>query len=310
MVIESAVAVQQQCMKASNQHQSMKNFCFGLLCFIGAGVVSQADEELEPRLAQSTNSKGEVFTVMDVDAMIAYREKRHATLTKALVESNLSEEHQELIANAMAKAFVGVPVSSYTETNRSLFKDEEPIESTDNWTVSDFGHIRHDTIPTLYGLTKFSPFNFLPPMPFRPETGILIEESDDEAKFEFDIDMSKFEELGDSGLADYPGIINLIVEVVANKFDQTPKLITIRLKKPLRQRFVFLMKTISTEYHYTFVDNCGCSAISKSKTVMDGSMIFIGKIFASSESTFNNIVCEPPLQFLLPDLKTATFLSP
>ena len=144
-------------------------------------------------------------------------------------------------------------------------------------------------------------------MPFLPETGNLIDESDVEAKFEFDIDMSKFDELGESAISDYPGILNMIVEVVANKIDQTPKRITLRLKKPLRLRFVFLMKTISMEYHYTFVESCGCSAISKSKTLIEGSMIFMGRIFVSSESTFNNIVCEPPLRFLLPDIEKAEF---
>ena len=297
-------------MPAKRIPNSLTNTCLVLLISIGWVSYNYAEDEIEESIETLTNSKGETFTLMDMEAMIAYREKRHATLTEALVESSLSEEHQGLLASAMAKAFVGIPVSSYTEINRSVFKNEEPVENTDNWTVSDFGHIRHETIPTLYSLTKFNPFNYLPPTPFLPETGTLIEESEKEAKFEFDIDMFKFEDLGDSGLADYPGVFNLIVEVVANKIDQTPNSITIRLKKPLRQRFVFLLNTISMEYHYTFVESCGCSAISQSKTLIDGSMIFIGKIFASSESTFNNIVCEPPLQFLLPDFNTAAFLSP
>ena len=109
---------------------------------------------------------------MDVDAINDYQDKRRARLVESLTLSNLSNEHQDLLSSVMAKVFVGIPVSTFTETNRYEYKNEEPVENTDNWAVSDLGHIRHEIVPTLFSLTKASPFTFLPPVPFLPETGI------------------------------------------------------------------------------------------------------------------------------------------
>lgn len=285
------------------RQNAQKNTFLVLLILIGWGTLTYAEDEVEPQAVTNTNSKGETFTVMNVDAVIAYRNERQSELEESLTLSNLSSEHQELVTNAMAKVFVGIPVSSYTEISRQEYLKEEVNESTDNWIVSEDGHIQYEDIPISRSLTFESPFLFLPPVPFLPETGTLIDSTGTTVTFEFKTDKSKIDKIGESVLADFPLKSNLLVELTADKIEQRPKRIAIKLRKPIRLPLVFAIKTVSLEYEYSFIENCECFAVSRSKTQLDASMIFAGRIFISRESTFDNILCEQPLQFLLPKIE-------
>lgn len=281
-----------------------RNAFLVLLISVGWITYNYGEDENEAKVGTLTNSKGETFTLMDLDAMVSYRTERKAELEESLELSSLSAEHQDLIANALAKAFVGIPLSSYTETSRHEQLKEATTESSDNWTIKEDGRMHHEVVPFFPGtLMTESPFVFLHPVPFLPETGTLLESTANKVTFEFDADSSKIDNIGESALFDFPLQSSLIFEVIVDKKEQTPNRITLKLKEPIRLPMIFAIKTVSLQYDYSFVENCDCFAISRRKTHVDASMIFVGRVFVSDESTYDNIVCDQPLQFLLPDIE-------
>lgn len=290
--------------RAKIRPDSLTNAFLVLLISVVWISYNYAEDEIEATVESKTNSKGETFTLMDVDAMLTYRNERKVELEKSLELSNLSIAHQELIANAIAKAFVGIPLSSYTETSRHEQLKEEATESSDNWTIKEDGRMHHEVVPFFPGtLMTESPFVFLHPVPFLPETGKLLVSRTNEVTFEFDADSSKIDNVGESALADFPLQSSLMFEVIVDKSERTPKRITLKLRKPIRLPMIFAINTVSLQYDYSFVENCDCFAIHRSKTHIDASMIFRGRLFISRESTYDNIVCDQPLQFLLPDVE-------
>ena len=281
-----------------------RNAFLVLLISVGWITYNYGEDENEAKVETLTNSKGETFTLMDLDAMVSYRTERKAELEESLELSNLSAEHQDLIANALAKAFVGIPLSSYSETSRQEHLKEETTESSDNWTIKEDGRMHHEVVPFFPGtLMTESPFVFLHPVPFLPETGTLLGSSTNEVTFEFEADSSKIDNVGESALADFPLQSSLMFEVIVDRNERAPKRITLKLRKPIRLPMIFAIKTVSLLYDYTFVENCECFAITRSKTHIDASMIFRGRVFISHESTYDNIVCDQPLRFLLPDIE-------
>lgn len=260
-------------------------------------MFSQTNEEAMPH---STNSKGEEYSVMDEEAMIAYREDRHEQLVESLALSNLSSAHQELFANALAAVFVGIPVSSYSQsTHGQMFSDEIP-EERESWQVSAAGQIEGKDNPTVRRLTGDSPFRFFPPTPFLPETAKLIKDSEREATVVFELDLDESDSNGASFVSKYPGEFIWMFEFTANKKDQSPKRIEIKLKQPVRERFRYKITTVSTELLYSFVESCGCFAVSKSKAQINGSSKRMGQIRMSMETRFSDIACEKPYRYLLP----------
>ena len=129
-----------------------------ILAVLCIGSFSYAQDEDDQPTRQSTESNSVAFTLMDVEAMTAHRDERRDTLAEALVESKLSTEHQQLVSNAIAKAYVGVPVSSFTETtkesgyftelvNMHITGEEGPIDHSRKVDVKVAGHIKGENAP-------------------------------------------------------------------------------------------------------------------------------------------------------------------
>ena len=73
--------------------------------------VGVAGEEEQP--SQSEDASVDTFVVLDsVDAWDAYQSERHEETVEALATTSLSQEHKELLANALGKMYLGVPVST------------------------------------------------------------------------------------------------------------------------------------------------------------------------------------------------------
>lgn len=284
--------------------KSKTNTSLVLLIVVGCFTYNHAQDNTEGIVDTLSNAMGESFTVMDVDAMLTYRAERQAELEESLELSSLSVAHQEIIANAMAKLFVGIPLSSYTENSRDEQLQEETSEDADNWTIKADGHLHYEALQFFpRRLTTGTPFVFFHPVPFRPETGVLADSTDTDVIFEFDADPSKIDAtIGDGVLANFPMRSRLIVELIADKNNQTPKRITIKLPKPIRIPLILAIKKVSLQYDFSFIESCRCFAINRMKTQLDASLIFRGRELESNESTYTNFVCDQPLQFLLPQV--------
>ena len=287
----------------------MNNIIFALLIISGWSTVSFADDLNDEQSPKTADSNGDTFKLMDIEAMNAYQEERRDKLIESLALSKLSTEHQELLANAMAKIYVGIPVSSYTHTIRANSRDHEPIDSSQTSVVSAAGHIKRENASDIQSLDADSPFIYFPPTPFTPETGKLIEESNSLAKFVFDFDLPMARESEGDMLSEMSEKMKWVIEITVNKTDHAPELVVLKLDKPVRKRFLFKLTTLRVEFHYSFIDSCSCFAVSRLSTEMKGSAIIVGRLDEISEKTYGDINCEQPLQYLLPEARKSGFLA-
>ena len=295
-------------MRTTNIQRSVKTAHLTILLVFGFASLVDADDVDDARTLQITESEVEAFTVMDVPAMRAYRNERLETLADALTRSNLSAEHQGLVANAMAKVYVGVPVSSYTHTTRTHSSKEDSTERTNTYQVRVSGHIQRDNLEYTSSLDDAMPFLYFSPVPFVPESGKLLDESDSTATFRFELDDLMENEGNDDMMSELAEKMKWLFEIQVNTVDQAPERLTVKLAKTVRQRFLFKLTKFQMDFDYMFIDSCGCYAVSKMSVQMKGSAIVVGRLDESVELSSTDISCEQPVQFLIPDELESSFL--
>lgn len=134
-----------------------------ILVVFGLGLYGDISAEENLQDTSKVNAIGEAFTTMNIEMLTTYRTERFTDVVESLTASELSKEHQDLVANAMAKAYLGVPVGSFTETSTRSFGDEKGPSTTKNWEVTEVGHIEDEHDVSDEGLFQLSPFMALPP---------------------------------------------------------------------------------------------------------------------------------------------------
>ena len=297
-------------MPTINNRDTLKTAYLSILVVFGLGSLSYAQDEDDQTTPQPTDSNSVAFTLMDVEAMIAYRDERRDTLAESLAESNLSAEQQQLVANAVAKAYVGIPVSSYTQSTKILSsEDEDSTENSSRVQVNVAGHTQREGASHTNRLDSNNPFFYFPAVPFVAESGQLLDESDSSATFEFDFDFPMDNAEEDEMMANLVKKMKWVFEISVSKADQTPERITMKLTKPVRKRFVFKMSTFQVDIHYSFIESCDCFAVTMMRTRIEASAIVAGRIEETVELTYSEIDCEPPKRFLLPEEPESSFLA-
>ena len=106
----------------------------------------------------------------------------------------------------------------------------------------------------------------------------MINDSDSKATVAFQLALAESELSDESFLSHYRGKLSWIFQVTVNKISQSPILIEIKLKRPLRKLFRFKISTLSTQLHYSFVESCGCFGVNKIETFVEGSARRVGRI--------------------------------
>lgn len=292
----------------TNIRRSVRTEYLLILFVIGVATVVYTNDVEDTKTKQTTKSESEAFSVLDVEGMNAYRDERRDRLVEALTRSDLSTEHQKLVANAMAKTYVGVPVSSYTHTTRVDSVQSGSSESTFTSHVSVDGHIQRENLEYTHSLHTNSPFLYFAPVPFVAETGILLNASNTYRTFKFDFNLMMDKEGEDDMMSDLAKKMKLVFEITVNTVDQAPERITVKLAKPVRKRFLFKMSEMQMDFDYSFIENCGCFAVSRLNMDMKGSSLFDGRLDETFELSFSDISCEEPVQFLVPDEPENSFL--
>jgi len=293
-----------------------------LFCLASLGTFYHGENESDQKAKPISETNGDTyivldeqeiryrvaFTLMDKQAMSVYRDERRTELIESLAQSKLTTEHQELIANAIAKIYVGIPVSSFTHHTKVLSAHNEPVESSNTSHVSVAGHIQQDDLEYTSRLDSNSPFMYFPPVPFVAETGKLLKESDSSVTFQFDFEFPMDSEDEDEMMSEFADQMKWTIEISISKASEAPERITIDLAKPIRKRFLFKMTTIQMDFHFKYIDGCDCFAMNRMNMEMKGSALFVGKLDESFELTFTDINCEQPVQFLLPETTDFSFL--
>lgn len=280
-----------------------------LVSFIGFLFLGTSYAETEGETDQSSDSAVVAFTLLDTrEAIDSYRAERYKKAAGALASSSLKHEHMELVANAISKMFAGVPVSTYTESEREEGSSDESTESTANWIIGDDGRIQRENESIFRQLNSPSPFVVMPSVPFNAASGRVLNESDTEATFVFDVDM-KMDADDEGEFAGMADKMKWVAEVLVDKNEQAPKAFTMKLDKPLRKRFIFKITTLKIEWGYVFNEGCASHIVNRITTEMDGSAIGAGKLHQFTEATYSDIECEQPLRFLLPDDTESNFVG-
>lgn len=276
-------------------------------CFLTLSVtLANAAQETE----ETSDAEEPNFTRLDtMEAIRGHRDDRYKKIAEGLASSSLSDEHQELLATAMSKMYLGVPVSSFTQSEREESSDEEPSESKSSWSVTDDGQIKHATESIVWGLNTPSPFVYLPPLPFNAATGRVLHESDDEAIFIFDFDMNMMAEAADDDPYGVAEKLKWVAELAVGKRDQSPTSLVMKLEKPLRKRFLFKLTKFQMELHYSYVESCSGHALNRMTMEVDGSAIIVGRMYQLIELAFTNIECAKPLRYLLPEEDESNFVQ-
>lgn len=274
---------------------------FTVLCLAMCYQVdSQESQDTQPTVAVAAE---DTFTVMDVEMMSSYRDERRAKIIAALRESELSTEHQELIAIALSKTFVGVPVCSFTHTElEEGMNVQKPSVQTSDWVVRDLGHVISKREPFIQkSLNSQTPFPTLPLIPFDSKTGEVLRDDDTTATFKFNANVFAEVQSEDSMLGDLAQKMSIVFEVTVNKEDQSPKLLLFKLDKPVRKRFLFKLKSFEVQMHYSYIDSCDSFGMSHMLVTMEASALFAGRVSITNDSSFSNISCREPKRFLLPE---------
>ena len=291
---------------------------FSIFLLLSLGSFYYGEDESDQETLPSSDSNADAdeqeitnyvaFTAMDEEAMRVYREERRTELVESLSLSNLSAEHQELIASAIAKTYVGVPVSSFTFSSNVESSQEEDEESSITYHVRSTGHVQREDLEVYHSLDTNNPFMYFPPVPFVSETGKLLKESNSNATFQFDFEFPMDSEDEDEMMSEFADQMKWTVEITVSKVSEAPERLTISLAKPIRKRFLFKMTTIQMDFQFKYIDGCDCFAVSTMNMEMKGSALFVGKLDESVELTFTDISCEQPVRFLLPETTDSSFL--
>ena len=286
------------------------------LCYIlvvaGLSSCSQFNSANESQPDHAADSGGQHFTRMDVASMREYRDGRRAEFAESLAQSKLSKQHQELLANAMAKTYVGIPVSSFTEMNQFVGVDKEVSEETQNWSVTDAGYLQSETESTKLDLRFTPPFVALPLFAFLPETGRLLEESDTKATFEFKIDIGKHEDTIANMIFSLSTNTAWVMQISTIKSDQSPESVLLKIQPPTYESPEPTLEALSLEVRFSYIESCGCFAVTSDSVEVEmpeGYEEFVEPGLRTSTATYSNIVCDQPLQYLLPDLEQPLFLD-
>ncbi len=277
-----------------------------LSCFLTL-TTSLANEEEQMVDAFAT---GEVkFTRLDTtEAIQKYRSERFSEVAEGLAESKLSDEHRELLAKAITEMYLGIPISSYTQSERVESSREDPTDTSSQWTITEDGRIQHASESITYDLNSPNPFVPLPPIPFEAATGRVLDESDLEATFVFDMAMTMGAE-ADEDFSRMAKQMKWVAEVVVGKNAQSPMSLVMKLEKPIRKRFLFKIATMTMELHYSYIESCAGYSVNRLTLQVNGSVIFVGKLDEFAESIFTEIECRQPLVLLVPDQEETNFFQ-
>ncbi|MYD80963.1 MAG: hypothetical protein F4X44_10165 [Gammaproteobacteria bacterium] len=218
-------------------------------------------------------------------------------------------------------------------TARAESSDDEPIERHETWMIRETGAFHSTSESINQGLKAGagnSPFqDLLAADMFRDESLRVLSESESEATFVLDLDMSPAEEgfeqwatkresdvqpESETGAENEPDAEEMrllgkffgkgmfVQEISVSKLDESiTSFVVMKLAKPLRQRFLFKMTTLETKYYFSYIEGCDGYAVDKYTLDMKGSALGVGKFSSSVTTTFTDVVCEQPVRFLSPD---------
>ena len=282
----------------------------------GQNIVAQQDVKTP---AEREVQRG--FVTMNTQQKDEYRDECYKNILSELNQTSFAAAHQELLAQALSKMYVGIPVCAYTysyETQGELFKEVDVVGDLGmdgRWSVLPRGI--QDYISELPEGWQFrrkplypptSPFVYIPAIPFSFSDGTVSKEASTTAAFSFPLDNLLFvhshrrvEWLAKQ--ADWN------IELTIDKDGQAPKALNFLLAEPVKNPMRYSFDVVEISMKYTFVENCEFHALTSLTVRIEGSALTRGKFVEEKSDSYTDIECEQPLVYLHPNTPRVTFLD-
>ena len=274
-----------------------RNFVLGAISICALLLVAQTDSDGALTVAESELT--DEFKILSELEAQSYQRERYLEIKDELKKSPFTPEHQDLLAQALSKNFIGMPVSSFRQESVSESMDSEPVEEVETIAILDTGLVKNDSFQSYSLDGAFTPFPHIPIMPLDPTDGRVLTETDSEITFRFDVDVETPDEeetphFFDNLIRD----LELVVDLTIDQKNRSMKTASFHLLKPIKQLFLFTFKNFKITYDYEYIDDCGCMAVRTKSAAMGGSLIFVGRFSMQESVTYSDIECEKPLRYL------------
>lgn len=282
--------------------------------FLGIALLAVLTGSVSAKRTVTSTESGDIIA-SDLAEMQEYANLQKAHLsTKLEAAKSLSDRQKELVATALSKDLEGLPLCSFSQD--IAYREETDKSETREVIVHENGLLTDNkSRERIFSEWKYSPFSAPPAIGMDLSSGKLIEETDNEATFQF-----KFDKKAKSASENITELLGNLKRVAKNlRYDLTvdtqtgaPKKLVLELIKPTRVMVVARVKKIRHEYVYYFDENMQRFTIPTQAVEYAYSAPTRGKVDEKIEVNYSNFECSTPLRYLwraTSDLTEATSLD-
>lgn len=261
------------------------------------------------------------FATMDTQRKEEYQEERYRDILAGLSETSFKAANQELLAQALSKTYVGVPVCTYVYSHESqgeLFKDVDDVgdlSMSGQWTVLSRGtqDFRSEMPEGFQFRTKplsnpMSPFVYIPAIPFSLSDGRVLKETPSLMTFSFPLDTLLFKH-SHRRIEWLAKQADWVVEFTVDKERQAPNTLKFRLSEPVKKPMRHSFNAVDINMKFNYLENCEFYARTSLTVRIEGSAITQGKFVEEMSDSYTDIECERPLVYLRPHKPRVSFLD-
>ena len=279
--------------------------CAFAVCTVGA--IAQTDSEIDEWFDEF--DKKVEFTIMNEVERQSYQQKRAQEIKEKLATSQLSAEHQDLIAKALSKFQGGVPIGSYSkEVVERSSREKELFERISSISILDTGFVKVDEsreTPLSTFIPAFSPFELQMGM-WDHSSGKVVKTKDATITFRFD----EFAEISREGeefdeafetISNYLRGMELVAEITIDMNSETVVRYSQRLLRSFGKMFVFRLRKFDEVREYQFLEECACMVVTSEVSEFSASAIIIGRYQYQNTTTYSDMKFDKPLRYILPD---------
>lgn len=267
---------------------------FGVVFIVALPLELFADSE-------ETSANAGDIVASDFAEMQEYVQTQYEhLLTKLEVASSLSDEHKELVANALSKNLEGLPICTFNQ--EIVYAEEIERSETRLVTVHDNGILTDNKgRERLFSEWKYSPFTAPSAAGMDFSSATIIDETDADVTFQFRFDKkakSSSENITEL-LRDLKRVAkNLRYELKVDTQTGAPKSLVLELIKPTRVFVVARVKSIRYSSLYKFDENLQRFIIPEQSVEYTASAPIRGTETEKIDVIHSNFECSEPMRYV------------
>ena len=257
------------------------------------------------------------YATFDANKKNEYRETRYNDVVSKLSHTSITAEHQELLAHALSKVYVGIPLCSYTSSHEIQGKIFEDPGNSGKWNVLRrrvqrfSGELPEGTefiSKPLY--SPMSPFVYIPAIPFSLEEGTVVKKTSNAVTFSFPLDTLLFaHSRANAWIQWLSDQADWVIEFKVDKELQAPQTLKFRLAKAVKKRMQYSIDTVDVTMAFSYIEQCKIHALTSFKVRIEGSAAFRGKFVEEKRDSYTDIKCKIPPEYLHPYTPKVNFLD-